>query len=61
METEIKDPYIHGDGASRDVLCGSDVATNAEASVVVKIQLWSWHVQSNGHEFHLANSGNVSY
>ena len=36
-------PYIPSDGASRDVLCGTDVSTNEEARVVVKIQEWKWH------------------
>ena len=49
-------PSILSEGQSRDVLCGTDVATNKEASVVVKIQDWSWHEVSNGHEFGLANT-----
>ena len=49
-------PYILSKGASRDVLCGTDVATGDEASVVVKIQAWEWHEKSNGHEFGLANT-----
>ena len=49
-------PYIIGDGAGRDVLCGIDEATNEEASVVVKIQSWNWHEESNGYEFGLATT-----
>ena len=54
-ETEM-DPCILSDGQSREVLCGTDVATNEEASVVVKIQDSRWHEESNGHEFVLANT-----
>jgi hypothetical protein len=52
-------PYILSEGQSRDVLCGTDVATKEEASVVVKTQALKWHDDSNGHEFGLAeNVGN---
>ena len=48
-------PSILNYGESRDVLCGTDVATNKESDVVVKMQTWRWHAESNGHEFDIAN------
>ena len=55
MQTELE-PYILGNGESRDVLCGADVVTKEEAPLVVKVQLSNWHEESNGHEFGLANT-----
>ena len=49
-------PYQLADGAARDVLCGIDASTGAEATVVLKIQKWSWHEKSNGHEYNLATT-----
>ena len=49
-------PYILAEGQSRVVLCGTDVSTQAEASVVLKIQHWRWHSLSNEHEADIANN-----
>ena len=47
--SELTNPEMLGDGASRDVLGSQENTT-----WVVKIQLWTWHDSSNGYEYQLA-------
>ena len=51
----VMEPHVLSEGASRDVLWGTDLATKKVASVVVKLQGWQWHGTSNGHEFRLVS------
>ena len=49
-------PEMLGDGASRDVIGGTIQHTKMPSPWVIKFQDWSWHEQSNGHEYRLATS-----